>query len=105
MPSSRASRRAATLAMALTAMSTVIVLGMSNLVWIGARAALIFLYKVIWRWRGRIELLASIVCVVAAGWLLIGGGGPAGPRPVHHQVSGGGRPEITSSTNRRGGGA
>jgi len=53
-------------------MLAVIVLGMSNLAWIGAGAALIFLYKLTWRWRGRVELLASIVCVVAAGWLLTG---------------------------------
>src|SRR2546426_9958036 len=101
MPSSRASRRAATLAMALTAMSTVIVLGMSNLVWIGARAALIFLHKVIWRWRGRIELLASIVCVVAAGWLLIGGRVRPGPVPKPTPLSRGAPRSETDQHHRR----
>lgn len=53
-------------------MLAVIVLGMSNLVWIAVGAAMIFLYKLSGHWTRRIELVASIVCVVAAAWLLIG---------------------------------
>jgi len=54
-------------------MLAVVVLGMSNLVWIAAGAAMVFLYKLAGRWTRRIEPVASVVCVVAAAWLLIEG--------------------------------
>jgi predicted metal-binding membrane protein len=54
-------------------MMAVVVLGMSNLVWIAAGAAMVLLYKLAGRWTRRIEPVASVVCVVAAAWLLIGG--------------------------------
>lgn len=54
-------------------MLAVVVLGMSNLVWIAAGAAMVVLYKLAGGWTRRIEPVTSMVCVVAAAWLLFGG--------------------------------
>ena len=52
-------------------MLAVVVLGMSNIVWIAAGAAMMLLYKLAWPWARRAALGASIVCLAAAAWLLI----------------------------------
>jgi len=52
-------------------MLAVVVLGMSNIVWIAAGAAMVLLYKLSWPWTRRVELGASIVCLAAAVWLLL----------------------------------
>lgn len=53
-------------------MVAVVVLGMSNPAWMAAGAAMVLLYKVAGRWTRRIELVASIACVLAAAWLVTG---------------------------------
>jgi len=54
-------------------MLAVVVLGMSNLVWIAAGATMVLLYKLAGHRTRRIEPVASLVCVVAAVWLLLEG--------------------------------
>lgn len=52
-------------------MLAVVVLGMSNIVWIAAGGAMVLLYKLAWPWTRPVELGASVLCVAAASWLLI----------------------------------
>jgi predicted metal-binding membrane protein len=52
-------------------MLAVVVLGMSNIIWIAAGAAMVLLYKLARPWTRRVELGASVVCVATAAWLMI----------------------------------
>jgi len=51
-------------------MVAVVVLGVSNILLMVAGAALVLAYKLEGKWTRRPKLVASIVCVLAAAWLV-----------------------------------